>query len=249
MKELYEKLYDVFNNLESFKNNAHFVSMQGPFYQQNSRRFLLIGRATNGWMSLPTASRDFFGNEAQKQFDDRTRWNWVEAHDDTLYSAHDKGKKNYSQRYCLSKKPFWYYTKAIWYQLPGDIQSCDIWMKNIAWSNLYKVSPITGHNPNEKSKSIQLDVCKSILKKELEQYQPTHILISTGYDWFAPFADIFENVKKNENLNSKHGKDKNNIYVEGTASYGDAKTVISCRPEWKNKQVFVSSIVSAFQQE
>lgn len=247
MKELYEKLYDDCSSFENFKNDAHFVSMQGPFYQENSKRFLLIGRSTNGWGSLTTTSREAFGHKAQEQFEDLTRWNWIENHDGTLYSTHDKEEKNYSKRYCLDKKAYWSYTKSIWDQLPGEAHPCDVWMENIAWSNLYKVSPFKGNNPDDKLKELQLDACKSILKKELEIYKPTHILIFTGYDWFDPFADLFENVKSTGERNISRGKNKNTVYVEGTATYGDAKVVITCRPEWRDKDSFVSAVISAFE--
>ena len=166
MKTLYEKLYEDCQASETFFQDAHFVPIQGEYYQKNSRKFMLIGRAANGWESLSTDSKDAFGNAAESQFKDYDRWNWIENVNGTLYCSGGK-EKNLSKRYCIDKKPYWVYTKSIWEQLSGIVHDDVIWQKNIVWSNLYKVSPLCGDNPNWKSIHIQQDVCIQILKKEL----------------------------------------------------------------------------------
>jgi hypothetical protein len=246
MKALYEQLYNDLHLYPGHDQYAHFVSMRGEEYNCGTRRFMLIGRATNGWGALTTKSATAFGEAAQNEFDDHGRWNWIESIDGTLYSTHDKDKTNLSKRYCIYKNPYCYYSKAIWSRLPGTFQDNEIWMKSIAWSNLYKVSPIECGNPSIRMQEIQLATCKEILKRELEIYKPSHILAITGFDWFAPFADLFEEVKDSGKRNVLRGVNKNADYVEGTATYGDAKVVITCRPEWRDKEAFVSAALSAF---
>lgn len=247
MKELYRRLYNDFYTFPEFDSCAHFVSMCGELYDKGTRRFMLIGRSTNGWGTLNTASETAFGGAAQAELDDHKRWNWVESIGGTLYSTHDQDKSDLTKRYCIDKKPYWDYAKAIWLQLPGNVQSNDIWMESIAWSNLYKVSPKNSGNPSPKIQQIQLATCKEILKHELEIYRPSHILMITGFDWFFPFSDLFENVKDSGNRNVLRGVNKNAVYVEGTATYGDAKVVINCRPEWRDKAAFVSAALLAFE--
>ena len=245
MKELYKNLYDdcLLNN--SFFNDAHFVSMQGVYYSENTRKFMLIGRATNGWGSLNTLNKETFGNEAAEKFEDLDRWNWIESINGTLYSAHDS-EKNLAKRYCLDKKPYWSYTKSIWKQLTGSVFDDDIWQKNIVWSNLYKVSPLVSGNPDLKYQQIQRKACIEILKKELEIYQPTHILVVTGFDWFEPFSCLFENVHDFGCRNILRGKNKNEVYVEGTATYKNANVVIACRPEWRDGNGYITEVLKTF---
>lgn len=246
MTELYEQLFNDFRTDPEFERYAHFVSMCGEQYNKGTRRFMLIGRATNGWGTLTAESAAAFGKAAQSEFDDHERWNWIEAIDGTLYSTHDQDQSNLSKRYCIDKKPYWDYSKAIWSQLPGVVQDDEIWMKSIAWSNLYKVSPKDSGNPSTKMQELQLATCREILKREMKIYKPSHILAITGFDWFAPFASLFENVQDTGKRNILRGANKNSDYVEGTATYGDAKVVITCRPEWRDKEAFVSAALSAF---
>ncbi len=109
MTELYEQLFNDFRTDPEFERYAHFVSMCGEQYNKGTRRFMLIGRATNGWGTLTAESAAAFGKAAQSGFDDHERWNWIEAIDGTLYSTHDQDQSNLSKRYCIDKKPYWDY--------------------------------------------------------------------------------------------------------------------------------------------
>lgn len=93
MKSAYEKLYEVCSVKESFFDAAHFVAMQGEHYQNNTRKFLLIGRAPNGWESWGKLTKNEFGSKAEEQFKDYSRWSkWIESINGTLYSTHDREK-------------------------------------------------------------------------------------------------------------------------------------------------------------
>jgi len=248
MRLLYEQLYEDCSASESFFRDAHFVSMQGEHYLKNSKRFMLIGRAPNGWGSLDTQSRETFGKDAESQLRSYDRWNWIESVNGTLYSTHDRHETNLSKRYCIDKKPFWTYAKSIWKQLPGSFTEDDVWQKNIVWSNLYKVSPFEKDNPDWQTRQLQYQACLQILKRELELFQPTHILIATGFDWFEPFSSLFEQVVDTGKRNVARGRGKNEVYVEGTAAYRGAKTVIACRPEWRDRSGYVAEVVKTFRE-
>lgn len=113
----------------NFVCDAHFVSVQGEYYSNNTRKFMLIGRVTNGWCSLNTLNKEIFGNEAVKQFEDLNRLSWIESINGILYSTHDREESNLIKRYCVDKKPYWIYTKSIWKLLPGSVTTDDIWQK------------------------------------------------------------------------------------------------------------------------
>lgn len=255
MKVAYMQLYERLSAEESFLNSAHFVAMQGERYTQNKKRFMLIGRAPNGWSAFQDIHGEVdFGERAQKEFASTDRFTyrkdsatgedcgWIEDKSGALYSKHCEG-------YCLSKKPFWSYAKAIWERISEAAPDDGVWMENIVWSNLYKVSPKNEGNPDADMMKKQLDACKAILIKELETYQPTHIVIMTGYDWFEPFESVFQNPQKGKQKNILRGKNRNHVFVEGRAEYKGAKVVIACRPEYRNKDGYVEQVVTCFDEK
>lgn len=244
MNELYQKLFSDCSNIEAFPESSHFVSMRGQNYGKEPKRFMLIGRAVNGWGSLPTESAQAFGLEAQRQFDNLERWNWITEEHGVLYSIYKEN--GIVKKYCIDQKPFWSYTKPIWAKIQGATEEQTFWMKNIVWSNLYKASPLTTGNPNPELIKAQQASCKEILRRELEFLKPTHILVISGFDWFQPFAELFHDVTDTGERNVLRGDNKNAIYVEGTASFQNAKVVITCRPEWRDKNGFVDAVVEAF---
>lgn len=111
--------------------------------------------------------------------------------------------------------------------------------------NLYKISPKEGGNPFENYKEKELAACKDILNAEIEEAKPTHILMMTGFDWFEPFSDIFSDVNY-IGRNVSRGANKNEIYVEGTATFQEAKVVIMCRPEFRKKENYVKAAEESF---
>lgn len=61
------------------------------------------------------------------------------------------------------------------------------------WSNLYKVSPYAKGNPNDTLKDNINAVCVKILKEEIAEYDPTHIVFVTDYSsWFDNFEKDLE---------------------------------------------------------
>lgn len=242
LRSLYEELY---GSLQKTGTEAHFVAMCGPEYRQSCFRFMLIGRSTNGWKSLNTESPEMFGADAQSQFDDSGRWDsLIESSENGVLKARD------NKAYCPSIIPFWSYAGGVFENLCklADYKpSCSHWMKNIAWSNLYKIAPGEEGNPNEELMASQLPVCRKILQYELEVLQPTHVLILAGYDYFKPFASVFEQCRDKGERNIMSGQHKNEVFVEGTACFGNAKVVIACRPEYRQKDAFVEQVVREFQ--
>lgn len=248
MQELYQKLFDACSNEDGFDSMAHFVSMKGVHYDENELKFLLIGWAPNGWDPLLTINKEVFGLDAERQFNNIHRFRWIEEINGALYSINDR-ELPISKRYCLSKKHYWIKAKEVWRQLSNNTEERGIWQENIAWTNLYKIAPNTGNDPNpdEHLRSKQLEVCKEILTEEIRNYKPTHILIFSGYDvWFEPFKDVFEEVVDRKVRNISKGPNKNDVYVEATARIGKAKVVVSCRPEYRDTEPFVKQIIEAF---
>lgn len=242
IKNEYMKLYEDCLNSGTFFNDAHFVAIRGEKYNLDSKiRFMLIGRAPNGWMQINTKTKEIFGIEANLQYQDVKRWNWIKEINGKLYSVNDENGKKYS----LNRSAFWSYSREVFKCLSNQVEGDKVWQKNIVWSNLYKVAPLDGGNPCSKSQKVQLNASKEILKKELNEFNPTHILIMSGFEFFKPFSELFDEVKDNGKRNKSSKKD----FVEGTAKYKKAKVVIACRPEGRirdGENGYVAEVLKAF---
>lgn len=252
MKEKYIELYKSCQSLPEYERKAQFVAMKGKYYDDSTIKFLVIGRAPYDWKMENTHSAEAFGEEAENKFYQTDRWNWVKKIGESLYNS--------DGTYCLSNKAFWSYAKCIWERIVKENEEsksytrCPIWLENIAWSNLYKIAPdprdpiSNGNgNPSPKSQKVQGEICCNILKEEIQVLKPTHILLITGVDWAEKFISCFDHKEiKSKGKNINRGKNKNEIYVEGTARIGDAKVVIMCRPEYRNQQKYVASAIHAF---
>lgn len=236
MKGLYAELFRACKDLNGFLEKINFVAINGNIDKQKSK-FMLIGRVCNGWDKWGINNCEEYSNKAYNEFKDKdkNRWGWIEERGGALYNSKD---------YCVSNKPFWDYSKSIWEYISG-CEAIGKWMENIAWSNLYKVAPESG-NPKDEYKRAELEICKKILAREFELIKPTHIFMPVGYDgWFKDFEDIFSDVKY-IGKNVLRGKNKNDVYVEATAKWKEAKVVVSCRPEFRKKEDFIKAVIEYF---
>ena len=227
LKELYKELFVIYNSFSDEQHQSVFSSMVGKRYMGNDVRMMLVGRAVNGWPEeYDFSSAEEFSNCAMGYMNDSSRWEWVENNNGRLTA---KGNSEYS----LERSRFWNYSRDIFKQLTNEPEDDSrIWMDNILWSNLYRLSPENG-NPGGRSQKKQKEVCLKILNAEVEYFKPTHILFVTGYDW------MFEDIRKK--LTKISGK-----YVEAVGNLSGAKAVIVKRPERVGKEGYVKECIEAF---
>lgn len=248
MKEEYKYLYRECTNLskEYFEESSHFVAVKGTYYGIVDKKLMIVGRIANGWSSIKADSEDEFALKAAIQFGNIMRFDSMITNENGklyLTSDMDKDKKD---RYLFNTKPFWSYSKEIYEKLPGTTLNYDLWMNNIVYSNLYKVGSTKpgAVSINNWSLSTQLLACREILKKEIEILKPSHILFLTGYDWIWDFKDIFDTISHiGTNETKKNIYDQ---YVEAVGYINNIPAVITCRPEYKNKEKFVSDALQMF---
>ena len=211
----YKHLYRDCCSDRDFMNCAPFVAKKGKYYSSNSRRLLLIGRATNGWGSAETVkSEASFIDEVIKQTNESDGFAWIENQNGILRIPGNTG-------YSLSRSSFWNYARNIWMLLPGDVQNSPVWMDNIAWTNLYKLAPVAKGNPSRVMIEKQVSACVDILWEEIKLL----------------------NVIESEEKNHLSGRRKNQVYVEGTGVYNNIPVVVTCRPELRSKEKFVEQAV------
>jgi hypothetical protein len=252
MKALYERLYNDTNISYRYDGKkvplqelSHFVSMKGSEFSSDQIRLFVIGRAVNGWESLPCDSAEEFAAAAVQEFNS-PGFTWIADNGTSHYSLHNIPADG-QPVYYLSRSPFWRIIEKVWRGLTG---SDDFrFVEHLAWSNLYKIAPSCTGNPTTTMCKRQFTACREILKAEIQAYKPTHILFITGYDWWyadrhCDFSTLFENNSRIGSNNS----DKS-IFVEGTSEYRlDGKkipVVITCRPERRDEAAMTEAILKA----
>ncbi len=235
------------------KQLVPFVAAKGRNYSAQSVRLLLIGRAVNGWTSFKTEKKDdaqTFGDKAVQEYRKDIFEDWLKIENGVLYSTHTEPDVSPRKRYTLKRSAFWRTARSVWAKLSG-LEAEGRWVDNIAWSNLYKVSPKASGNPSNRLCTQQAELCLKLLAAEITEFSPTHILLVTGWDgWFCcpgkayDFSPLFADV---------HKADERYEIVEGTASFKlpdgtKIPAVISCRPEGKSEKLFTEKVVDAFRE-
>lgn len=245
--ETYRELFSAFNCTQykvytkegkkevDFSKLSHFVAMKGKYFDDESCRLMIIGRAVNGWGSIAAENNIDFGEKANNTFNSKG-FEWVITTNEVL--------SNEDGTYKLSQSPFWRTAQGIWEQLSGKQENR--WIDYIAWSNIYKIAPPETGNPNNNMCKHQITQCRELLKTEIEIYKPTHILLVTGWHWWFDdeqygIGSIFTDHKF-----IAHNNRTNMTYVEGNAKYNDIPVVVACRPEGRKENEYINQIVSSF---
>jgi hypothetical protein len=117
----------------------------------------------------------------------------------------------------------------------------DPWSSRLVWSNLYKIAPCDGGNPNSKLQKAQRDGCVRLLEWELQQYHPRRILFLTGW-WADPFLKGAWEYRE---------KPIAHFFVEavGRLKCGPhiATCVVASHPQGKNETDWENEVVNAFE--
>ena len=273
MHQLYGRLYDALTQIQSTypQDPVSFTAMEGCEYKSSKDiagkdlRLMLVGRAVNGWdeyRGTGTNTKERFVTSSMQNLlndpaalthreDSKDRFEWiaVDAEHNIARNCVREGIDRELGKigsYYLSK-PFWGYSKEIWDALYGTATSWqERWYQKIVWTNLYKIAPRKGGNPSEAWQKMQREACVELLRAEIEFFNPTHILLVTGTDWFQPFRGIFQEVKE-RGVNHPPGKDANTVYAELLAAYTTqagtrCKVVVACRPEIRKKHAYVAQV-------
>ncbi len=174
-----------------------FMAMKGRDY---NRELMVVGRSVNGWTRKNWMPEELKSDDKTQEFtnhilksvsdDDACPMEWVSmtwGKNNTQRPAfwHIIRRQDYSAR----NSQFWNVIKL----LIDDLHLANVdkqsWPSCLVWSNLYKVSPFDGGNPDTKLCYSQIDGCISLLKAELEIYKPRRLLFLTGQRMVAPFLE------------------------------------------------------------
>ncbi len=157
-----------------------FMAMVGCRYDH---KLMVVGRAPNGWICgiLPENLASEADNYSRKVLESVNKkpcpMSWVTER----WGISTNGEYN------TKRSAFWRTIRKVVAQLDiADVER-DSWPSHLVWSNLYKISPEEGGNPDKILREIQQDGCKELLNLELRTYTPSRLLLLTGTEWAQPF--------------------------------------------------------------
>lgn len=166
---------------------------KGSDFERHGKKLMIVGRAVNGWDKECEWNQGYYANSSpidlvSKAYEKSliNQLEWVGESWSPKNKFDDNGKRNYN----TAKSPFWQLTKHILKNItPEKEWDENNWALRTIWSNLYKVAPAIGGNPNNTLCKLQLEFCKNILNYEINLNKPKYILFITGENWFNDFKD------------------------------------------------------------
>jgi hypothetical protein len=179
-------VYEELLRNNSFGNICTFCVQWGENFPENFPEkdgMLFVGKAVNGWMTNNTHVNVLFGktNEGVFARDDQMEW---------VKNLEGKNEAGYNTK----KSAFWRVAKNISARFYPDE-----WQSNVAWSNLYKLAPYTGGNPDAGLRNEQNSVCQRIFEKEIEILSPKYVILFTS-GWENDFLKYLNGNKTPQSL-------------------------------------------------
>ncbi len=221
-KEIIPIYSELFAN-NSFKNICTFAIQWGAnFPKKDKQGILFVGKSVNGWVTNDKNVDNLFDKDNPDRIFERSdQMKWVN---------NLSGNKN---GYNTKKSAFWRVIKKITEQYyPSE------WYSNIAWTNLYKISPWEGGNPNSELIKKQEKYCIEILKSEINAISPKFVIFLTS-GWETVFINSIQREKVNQNiLTKKWGKYKTSLIEINKIKY-----IISHHPQGKKEDEHKNAII------
>ncbi len=236
LREIYEPILDAVGESKFKESSCVFCAQWGEAFlsQNKDQKFMVVGRAVNGWIHNKLDADVLFGNGEERIFNRPDQIEWVQTSYDN------------SEGYRTSRSSFWRVVKTIAIKSHGRTHKD--WYSNVAWSNLFKVAPNRiGGNPNKKLRDIQRKYCIAIFLKELETLNPDVIIMFTG-GWEGYFLKHILGLGKEKSLPDPihkvtwAGKYLSKLYVI-TCFGKKRKFIVSEHPMGKKEDSHIEAIL------
>jgi len=144
-----------------------FFCQVGKHYFSNKTKILFVGKSVNGWVTTSRNVDHLFDKQYKNRIVNRhDQLEWVNDHPTSTNSA------------------FWRVVRGV----ASEVLASEYWYHEIAWTNLYKVSPYEG-NPSTNLRRRQLETCARILQLDLQTLMPDFVVFLTS-DWENRFFEI-----------------------------------------------------------
>jgi hypothetical protein len=234
MEELLGELFDAIKNGNYRKPKGDIsilLPMTGTKYFDQKTKFMLVGRAANGWDPLSKVIlRENFITQSINELHNARFTDWILEADDP-----NKKLKNGRPKCNIHLSSFWRTGKQVLESI-SSLKDQERWYECIAWSNLYMVSPSEKGNPSTTLMSVQRDICKKILLHQIEDLAPDFLLFLTDWNWLEEYG-----IDKDLNLVKLSGEG----LVVSTGHYEQTRIVVSKRPDRKKECCFINAICNA----
>ncbi len=241
------------NNIKAFMKSKNRIDEYGVFYPLIAKKdadFLVYGQAVNGWNMITNKNTsigyDFVLNAiifSNKCFIDKkvkhSPLDWVNVYwSKSTYEAFVITKKRrdfYNPvNYECNRSFFWNVVYKLINKYYGFDENSWDWSKKLVWSNLYKIAPAEGLNPNADEIAIQQPLSIELVKRELEEIKPKYCIVLTNYSGWEPFAAALK-TKKIE-------APKDGI-IESVEQYKNTKIIITTRPFAGSSNMHVEKLI------
>lgn len=243
---LFSPLYDelFIQNILNFKKNAvkrkryavFFPSFGDPSKLKSD--FLIYGQAVNRWTPEFDPSIDIIGKDILKKAREYSNSFYKDEHEihsplDWIniywckssykqYVINKQLKKYYPKMtYLTFRSFFWNVTYKLICRYYGINESKWHWSGKMVWSNLYKIAPAEGGNPDNDECLWQHDISLELVRREIEEIKPKYCIILTNYDWWQPFQ---------EHLQTKIISRSESSIIESIELYDQTKIIVTSRP-------------------
>ena len=212
-----------------------FLVIKGEKYSTPGGGLMAIGRAVNGWGDADIEPADLHCEILRKNFASQVvRWSTGNDGICPMQWIDPPGSQ------------FGRVLRDVVRKLEIPDFNEETWYSYLVHSNLYKLSPSDGGNPNITLRNAQQTGCIDLLRVELETYRPDHLLFLTGLnDWAGPFLEALE-------INDVPMPiDPNFLFVEkfGRLTHHNnqlCKVVIACHPQRRPGDRWVHEVMNAF---
>lgn len=253
LKELHVKMLEeenrtdkekIFNKIKAGELTfAHYK--EGKEFCKGKYKLMYIGRALNGWGKIS-------GNTAEEVYEN--------AHS-IVANAENKSEKcirNFGGY--INRSAFWQLCKLILkksgectdeeFIIANNERDKIFWDDRIVWSNLYKIAPVNGGNPNYGVIKATVEDCIEILKKEIEIVEPKHIVMVTD-EWWVTLKDKDGNTKFNKTFEKEFNIKINSTdsFVIGKGRYKNIPIIVTKRPERRRetREKQADEVIKAFE--
>lgn len=225
---------ELMSSVDSFQYDlAPFCIEWGKYYpDEPNTGIMFYGRAVNGWITIE--------RDVDKLFD-MDNPNRIFACDDQMTWVDDCAGPN--EGYNSNTSAFWRVirrTASAFY--PEDTLS------HIIWSNVCKVAPAAGGNPDDSLYYAQLPTAQKIMKKEIEIFSPKHVVLLTGEGWAKDFLFALNGRQSAEPIRSYEWGDSNEYKVR-VYKIENINFYLSEHPQCKNEATHVNALVQAIQSQ
>lgn len=208
------KIYNLYNGLiklsedNGYKNNYGMQKLHiGSECQTNT--ILFVGRENRGHGHSIGDYKGKISNEFV-----RTDFNWLKI------------------EYPYTKSPFWRVIGKATSVILNQNYDLKIF-KQVIWTNLFKISPVTKNANTKKTRNFQRKICWELLTEEIKFLKPKSVIFLTDY-WVESFISYWE---KNNLISNLQNVDESKYYLQKFEfNFGETKIPALVLPHPQNKK-------------